>query len=86
MKEKMTKIKLLIDESLRERLLEICGEENLEPYGENKFIVYYPFVEGDFAYNLLLGFGDKCECLEPPEVRNELIRRIRKLSELYNSK
>lgn len=77
-------IKLLVDESLNERMIELCGEENIEPYEDNRLIVNFPFMEGDLGYNLLLGFGDKCECLEPQSVRNEMIRRIKNLSEIYN--
>jgi len=82
--KKMVRIKLRIHESLRERMLEICGEENIESCGDNQLIVSFPFIEDDLGYNLLLGFGDKCECLEPLSVRKEIIKRIKNLSELYN--
>lgn len=82
--KKMVIIKLRIHESLRERMLEICGEENIEFCGNNQLIVHFPFMRDDFGYNLLLSFGDKCECLEPLNVRKEIIRRIKNLSELYN--
>jgi len=77
-------IKLLVDESLREQMLERCGEENIENYGDNKLIVTFPFVEDEFGYNILLGFGDKCECLEPGHVREEVIRRIKNMLNIYN--
>ena len=82
--KKLITLKLLIDESLRERMLEICGEENIELYGDNQLVVDFPFMEDDFGYNLLLSFGDKCECLEPLRVRDEIIRRIKNLSDVYN--
>jgi len=77
-------IKLLVHESLREMMLEHCGEENIQPFRDNKLIVNFPFVEDEFGYNLLLGFGDKCECLEPTRVRDEIIRRIENLLRVYN--
>ncbi|MFZ5967324.1 MAG: helix-turn-helix transcriptional regulator [Bacillota bacterium] len=76
-------IKLLVDESLGERMVEFCGEENVEPYGNNKLIVNFPFVEDELGYNLLLSFGNKCECLEPENVRGEIIRRIKDLLDVY---
>lgn len=76
-------IKLLIDESLKDLMVDFCGEENIKSYKDNKFIVYCPFVEDDFWYNMLLRFGDKCECLEPENVRLEVIRRIENLLALY---
>lgn len=77
-------IKLLIDDSLKERIMEYCGEENIQSYSNNKLIVSFPFVEDESAYNLLLSFGDKCECIEPPGVRAELIRRIKNLADVYD--
>lgn len=77
-------VKLLVDESLRDRMIEYCGAENIEYYDNNKLIVNFPFVEDEFGYNLLLGFGDKCECLEPARVRDEMIRRIKNLLRVYN--
>lgn len=76
-------IKLMVDESLRDRMLEHSGEENIEFNGNNKLIVNFPFVDDEFGYNLLLSFGDKCECLEPPHVREELIRRINNMLTFY---
>ncbi len=76
-------IKLLIDESLKDRILEYCQEEQIEPYKDNKLLVNFPFVDDAFGYNLLLGFGEKCECLEPASVREELIRRIEKMMHVY---
>lgn len=77
-------IKLIVHESLIEKMVEHCGEENIQPYEDNKFIVNFPFIEDDFGYNLLLSFGDKCECLEPMQVRQEIIRRVEKLLKVYN--
>lgn len=77
-------VTLLIEDSLKERIMEYCGEENIEPYSENKFLAKLPFIEDESAYNLLLSFGHKCECLEPANVRQELIRRIKNLSAVYN--
>jgi predicted DNA-binding transcriptional regulator YafY len=83
MSKKQSVIKLLIHESIRDRLLDYCGSEHIMPYGDNQFIVHFPFIADDFGYNLLFSFGDKCKCLEPPDVRAEFIRRIGNLSKLY---
>ncbi|MBM7869766.1 putative DNA-binding transcriptional regulator YafY [Clostridium pascui] len=66
-------------------MLERCGKENIENYGDNKLIVNFPFIEDEFGYNILLGFGDKCECLEPAHVREEVIRRIKNMLNVYRS-
>ncbi|MDU1411823.1 MAG: YafY family protein [Clostridium sp.] len=80
---RIIKIKLLVDWSLREQMVERCGENNVQAYGEDKFIVDFPFVADDLGYNILMGFGDKCECLAPENIRNELIKRIRELLQVY---
>lgn len=81
--KKIIPIKLLIDESLRDMMIEFCGEENIEPYENNKFVVCFPFTEDDFSYSMILRLGDKCECLEPENVRLEVIRRVENLLNIY---
>jgi predicted DNA-binding transcriptional regulator YafY len=81
--KKSIPIKLLIDESLRDMMIEFCGEENIEPCENNKFVVCFPLVEDDFSYSMILRLGDKCECLEPENVRLEVIRRVENLLNIY---
>ncbi|SHK84867.1 Predicted DNA-binding transcriptional regulator YafY, contains an HTH and WYL domains [Anaerocolumna jejuensis DSM 15929] len=78
-------VKLLVDESLHDYMVGYCGEKNVTASENNKFIAYYPFVEDDYMYKMLLQFGDKCECLEPENVRLELISRIKKALNLYEN-
>jgi predicted DNA-binding transcriptional regulator YafY len=78
-------IKLLVHESLRERMVEHCGEENIQSCGDNRLIVNFPFIEDEYGYNLLLSFGDKCECLEPARVRDEIIRMVKSLLKVYTA-
>ncbi len=84
LEKKISIIKLLVSESLRDRISDYCGEDSINPYGENKLIVNFPFEENEFGYNLLISFGDKCECLEPVHVREEIIRRAENLLKVYN--
>lgn len=76
-------LKLLIDESLLDIMLEFCGKDNVTFYKDNKYVAYFPFVEDDYFYNMILRFDDKCECLEPEHVRLEIIRRIERLLSIY---
>lgn len=64
-------------------MLDICGEENVEFLENNQYIAYYPFYENDFGYSFFLSLGDKCECLEPENVRAEITRRVKSLSAIY---
>jgi predicted DNA-binding transcriptional regulator YafY len=81
-RERIT-VTLLVDETLRDSMVEFCGTENIVPFGDHQFIARFPFVEDDFWYSMLLRFGDQCECLEPEHVRTEVIRRIENLLAVY---
>lgn len=78
-----TKIKLRIHKSLEERILDYCRYEDLLPDGNGYYTVNFPFIENDYYYNILLSFGDKCECLEPLHIRKEIQRRVMNIAALY---
>ena len=78
------RIKLRIHRSVMDRVLDLCSFEGFTPDGEEHYIVSFPFVENDYNYDVLLSFGDKCECLAPPRVREEMKRRTRSLAAIYN--
>lgn len=82
---KISEIKLLVHESILDFMIEFCGEDKIVAYGDDKFIVYFPFIEDDYWYNTLLHFGNKCECLEPENVRLEIFRRVEVLYDMYKS-
>ncbi len=82
--KRIINIKLLADISLKEKILERCEEENITYCEKNKMIVDFPFVDDDFGYELLLSFGNKCECLEPLEVREKMIEMIKNMMQIYN--
>ncbi|WP_397358195.1 WYL domain-containing protein [Oscillibacter sp.] len=52
---------------------------------QQEAIVNFPFIENDYYYDILLSFGDKCECLEPPHIRAEMKRKIQDIAALYVS-
>lgn len=81
--KRIINIKLLADISLKERILERCEEDRITYCDENKMIVDFPFVDDDFDYEGLLSFGNRCECLEPAEVREKLIKMIRDTMKIY---
>lgn len=81
--KKLISIQLLVHRSLREQIVERCGEDNIALYDNDRFLVDFPFTEDDYGYNILLGFGDKCECLKPSHIRKELSKRIKKMLNIY---
>ncbi|GGP08651.1 transcriptional regulator [Oceanobacillus neutriphilus] len=80
-----SKIKLRIHKSVMDRALDYCMYEGFSPDGTEHYIVTFPFIENDYYYNILLSFGDKCECLEPLHIRTELKRKIDGIAKLYGS-
>lgn len=79
-------IRLRIHRSIMDRVLDLCGYERFTPDGPEHFVVRFPFIDRDYYYDMLLSFGDRCECLGPPEVREKLRRRVRSIAVLYDEK
>jgi len=80
-----TPIKLRIHKSVMDRVLDYCSYEQFSPYGDEHYIVNFPFIENEYYYNILFSFGDKCECLEPLHIRTEMKRRIHDIATIYES-
>ena len=79
------KIKIRIHKSVMERVLDFCDNEDFMPDGDEHYLVRFPFIENDYYYNILMGFGTKCECIEPLHIRSEMKRRIYEVASLYES-
>ena len=77
------KIKLRIYKSVMDRVLDYCSYDNFLPDGEEYYFVQFPFIENEYHYHILFSFGDKCECLEPLHVRNEMKRKIKEIAAVY---
>lgn len=82
-KKGMIKIELLADSSIRDFLLEQCSELDMRPADNGKIHVTINFVVNELLYSYLLQFGDKCECIAPPHVRQEVIRRLDSARRMY---
>lgn len=78
-----TKIKIRIHKSVMDRILDFCAYDDFSPDGNEHYIVSFPFIENEYHYDMLLSFGDKCECLEPLHIRTEVKRRIQDIAALY---
>jgi predicted DNA-binding transcriptional regulator YafY len=77
------KIKIRIRKSIMKRVIDYCINERFSPDGDEHYIVDFLFIENEYSYNILLGFGDKCERLEPNHIRPEMKRRIHDIATLY---
>lgn len=83
MKKKIFKIKLLIDESLLERILDFCDEKDIKKLNEQQYLVNFDFIDDDHSYGILLSLGHQCICLEPKHIRHELVERAEKIIKSY---
>ena len=84
LKTMQTTIKLRVQKSAMDRLLDFCTCEHAVPDGEEHYIVNFPFIVNEYYYDILISFGDQCECLEPLHVRAEMKRRIQNMAALYD--
>lgn len=76
-------IKIRVHRSVLDRVLEFCTYDRVTPDGDDYYLVDYPFIERDYYFDMLLSFGDKCECIDPPHIREEIKRRIHSMAALY---
>lgn len=76
-------ITLRIHSSIMDRVLDYCPYEQFSPDGDEHFIVHFPFIEKDYYFDMLLSFGDKCECIGPASIREKLRQKICALAALY---
>lgn len=81
---KQIEVKIRIHKSVLDRALEYCTYDHFVRDGDEYYIANFPFIQNDYYYDILLGFGDKCECLEPSRVRTEIKRKIRNMAAIYD--
>lgn len=81
--KRQTEIIIRIHKTIMDRILDYCTYEHFSPDGDEHYIVRFPFIENDYYYNILLSFGDKCECLEPLHIRTQMKLRIQNIAALY---
>ncbi|MBE5853284.1 MAG: YafY family transcriptional regulator [Lachnospiraceae bacterium] len=76
-------ITLRIHKSLLERMLDYCSIKQVSPDGDSHYIIHVPFIDRDYYYDMLLCFGEKCECLEPVQVREKLAKKASEIAAMY---
>ena len=80
-----TEVKIRVHKSILDRVLEYCTFDRFTPAGDEHYFVSFPFIENDYHYDILLSFGDKCECLEPLHIRAEIKRKIQDIAAIYDN-
>lgn len=72
--------------SLLERILDFANYNDIKNSANDYYTATISIYDNDYYYNMILGFGDKCECLSPKKVRNKIKEKISNLYEAYCSK
>lgn len=71
--------------SIKDKVIERYGEENIIRVEGNSCLATFPIINNESGYDVLLRFGDKCEIVEPSEVREAFKSYIRKILAKYEA-
>jgi len=75
--------KLRIHKEIRDDIISRFGEECLIPDGADYYIVSVYMPIDDLACRYLMGFGNKCVCLEPEAMRRKIFELSSEIAESY---
>ncbi len=81
--KKITQVKLRVHESVTDKIISRFGEECLTIDSPEHYIATVQMPIDELAFDYLLGFGTKCECIEPPKMRQELDPNAPTIPPLY---
>mgnify|MGYP001951223614 FL=1 len=72
-----------IHRSVMDRVIERFGSEHILHMEKDFCLASYPIIPNRFGFDRLLAFGDKCEILEPPEIREQFREYVRSILAMY---
>lgn len=76
-------IVLRIDKREAYRIYDRFDEEEITVLPDGHFEVHYHCTLDDWVYGMILSFGPSAKVLEPPYVKEEILRRIREMGRVY---
>ncbi len=82
MKE-MVPIIIKVDRSIKDKVIERFGEENIIDQQENNYLAKYYIIDDEEGYNIILAFGKKCEIIEPISIRRKFKKYLLNISKIY---
>ncbi len=74
---------LLFDECMSYSVNDVFDTENCEVMKDGKIKVSFPITSEPWIYGFILGFGDKVEVVEPPELREKIRDMARSICDKY---
>lgn len=69
--------------SIKDKVIERYGEENIISIEGNSCLATFPIINNESGYDVLLRFGDKCEIIEPTDIREAFQNYIRRILAKY---
>jgi predicted DNA-binding transcriptional regulator YafY len=82
-KSKQMEITVLFDPIMKYSVDDIFGVENYEYTDDGRLRVTFLMPAGAWLPGFLLGFGDKAEIVEPPELREKISRMAEDIAAVY---
>lgn len=83
-KENTITLKLRFKEKMLFRVFDDFNKDLITKNKDNTYDVIAEFPIGEWIYGYILSFGDNVEILEPKEVRDNVITRLKELSKIYS--
>lgn len=83
-KENTVTLKLRFKEKMLFRVFDDFNKDLITKNKDNTYDVIAEFPIGEWIYGYILSFGDSVEILEPKEVRDNVIIRLKELSKIYS--
>ncbi|MDN4605129.1 YafY family protein [Paenibacillus sp. F6_3S_P_1C] len=83
MNQDWVEVTIRVHRSVIDKVIERFGGAHILHMGEETCLATYPIIKNTFGYDKLLAFGDKCEVIEPIEVRNGFQNYVRRILEKY---
>ena len=81
----LTRVKLRIQEGVRDLVITRFGEDCLTPDGPDHYIAELHMPVDDLACGYLLSMGTRCVCLEPEEMREKMRQLSSEICEFYQT-
>jgi predicted DNA-binding transcriptional regulator YafY len=69
--------------SIKDKVIERYGEENIIRVEGNSCLATFPIINNESGYDVLLRFGDKCEIIEPSDIREAFQNYVRRILAKY---
>ena len=77
-------LELKVDATLAYRVYDEFDSEMIEKLEDGSFLVHAELLNGSWLYGYLMSFEDQIEILEPLELRNMIIKKIKNSLNKYN--